>query len=176
MFRPRDLAHSVRLADGVEYLIRPIRPDDETLLQDLVAKSAAEDLRLRFFAPLKRLSPELAEQLTHVDHEREMALAAERDGEILGVVRLAAEPEDTEAEFAVFVRSDMKGKGLGFLLMKEIIAYAREHGLKAVVGRVLAENRTMLQMASELGFARTRDDEDPGVVRVRIELGPVTAS
>jgi acetyltransferase len=100
-----------------------------------------------------------------------MAFVAMRGREVLGVVRLSADPDNVEAEYAVIVRSDIKGKGLGFLLMREIIGYARERGIRTVVGKVLRENTTMLRMAGELGFVRRRDEEDPSIVEVRIDLG-----
>jgi acetyltransferase len=170
---PKRLEKEARLADGRAFLLRPIRPEDEPLIQDVLARSTAEDLRLRFFAPLKRLSPALAARLTQIDYDREMAFVAEREGAILGVVRVSADPDNVEAEYAVFVRSDMKGNGLGYLLMQEMIAYARSRGIQAVTGKVLRENTTMLKMADELGFVRRRDSEDPGIVEVRIELRPM---
>jgi acetyltransferase len=169
---PKRLEKEVRIADGRRFLLRPIRPEDEPLIQDALARSTAEDLRLRFFAPLKRLSPQLAARLTQIDYDREMAFVAVEDGAILGVVRISADPDNIEAEYAVFVRSDMKGKGLGYLLMQEMIAYARSRGIRAVTGKVLRENTTMLQMADELGFVRRRDSDEPGIVEVRIELKP----
>jgi acetyltransferase len=169
---PKRLEKEAHLADGRSLLLRPIRPEDEPLIQDTLSKSTPEDLRLRFFAPLKRLSPLLAARLTQIDYDREMAFVAEHEGAILGVVRISADPDNIEAEYAVFVRSDMKGKGLGYLLMQEMIAYARARGIRAVTGKVLRENTTMLRMADELGFCRRRDSEDPGIVEVRIELHP----
>jgi acetyltransferase len=167
---PKRLEKEASLADGRAFRLRPIRPEDEPLIHEMLAKSTTEDLRLRFFAPLKRLSPLLAARLTQIDYDREMAFVAERDGAILGAVRISADPDNIEAEYAVFVRSDMKGKGLGYLLMQEMIAYAGSRGIRAVTGKVLRENTTMLRMANELGFVRRRDSEDPGIVEVRIEL------
>jgi len=169
---PKQLEKEARLADGRAFFLRPIRPEDEPLIQAMLEKSTAEDLRLRFFTPLRRLSPQLAARLTQIDYDREMAFVAEREGEILGAVRISADPDNIEAEYAVFVRSDMKGKGLGYLLMQEMIAYARSRGIHAVSGKVLRENTTMLQMAAELGFVRRRDSEDPNIVEVRVELQP----
>lgn len=169
---PKRLEKEGRLPDGRAFLLRPIRPEDEPLIQAMLEKSTAEDLRLRFFTPLKRLSPQLAARLTQIDYDREMAFVAEREGEILGAVRISADPDNIEAEYAVFVRSDMKGKGLGYLLMQEMIAYAKSRGIQAVTGKVLRENTTMLQMATELGFVRRRDSEDPNIVEVRVELQP----
>jgi acetyltransferase len=134
-----------------------------------------EDIRLRFFAPMKRLSHQMAAKLTQIDYDREMALVAvaeTSDGheELYGIVRIAADPDNQKAEYAVMVRSDLKGKGLGYVLMTQIIEYARSRGLKEVFGEVLRENTTMLAMCSELGFSRRENRDEPGVVEVTIGL------
>lgn len=170
---PKRLEHQVTLKDGRGFLIRPIRPEDEPLIHDMVAKTAMEDLRLRFFAPMKRLSHLMAARLTQIDYDREMALIAQApadDGSgadaIYGTVRIAADPDNERAEYAVLLRSDMKGKGLGYLLMKKILDYARERGIKEVFGEVLRENTSMLGLCRELGFTRHESPDDPGIVEV----------
>jgi acetyltransferase len=72
------------------------------------------------------------------------------------------------AEFDIMVRTDMQGRGFGFRLMKEILAQARERGLKAIVGYVANRNRKMLSMATELGFSFKR--LPAGVVRITARL------
>lgn len=167
---PSELAHEIALADGSAAQVRAIRPEDEPLLLDMLARSAADDIRLRFFAPLKEISHTFAARLTQIDYDREMALVAiGTDGAMLGVVRLIADPDGLAAEFAVFVRSDLKGRGLGWRLMTEILDYARARGVRQVHGDVLRENSTMLNMAAELGFG-VAPSPDPTVVRVEIDL------
>ncbi len=95
-----------------------------------------------------------------------MPEAARAEGEILGVSRIVATPENDRAEFAVMVRSDMKGRGLGFQLMKDILAHARARGHRDRLWRRAPENTTMLQMAGELGFIR--EGTESGVVRISI--------
>ena len=137
----------------------------------------AEDLRLRFFAPLKRLSHQAAARLTQIDYDREMGLIAigpdpdTGDTIMFGVVRINADPDNLRAEYAVMVRSDMKGQGLGYILMNKILDYARSRGIKEVYGEVLRENTNMLGMCRALGFVRKENMDEPGVVEVRIELG-----
>ena len=173
---PQSLEKSVRLEDGREFLLRPIRPEDEPLLQDMLDHSTAEDIRLRFFTPLKRLTHEVAARLSQIDYDREMALVAEapdpegtRDT-IWGVVRIAADPDNETAEYGIMVRSDIKGHGLGHLLMTEILSYARARGVGTVYGEVLRENTTMLKMADDLGFTRGQSEDEPGAVHVSIRL------
>ena len=71
---------------------------------------------------------------------------AQNTGELLGVVRLIADPDYTRGEYAILVRSDLKGRGLGWRLMQHLIDYAKAEGLKELHGSVLAENSTMLRM------------------------------
>jgi acetyltransferase len=171
---PKRLEKATRLADGTPALIRPIRPEDEPLIHAMFARLTPEDIRLRFFAPMKQLTHQAAARMTQIDYDREMALVAEvsrPDGgnDILGVVRIAADPDNQKAEYAVLVRSDMKGKGLGFKLMHEILEYARERGIGLVHGQVLRENTNMLRLCRDLGFIRHDAPDEPGVVEVEID-------
>jgi acetyltransferase len=169
---PAALAHEAELPGGQRVLIRPIRPEDEPRFREMIRRTSPEDLRLRFFGKLREIPHTLSARLSQIDYSREMALAAFETGErqeMLGVARLIADPEIENAEFAVMVRSDMKGLGLGYRLMNELIGYARGRNLKALSGDVIAANTTMLKMAAELGFERVPTDE-PGLARVRIDL------
>jgi len=173
---PKELEKPIRLPDGATFLLRPIQPEDAPALRGMVEKwTDADDRRLRFFTSFKTLAPELCARLTQIDYEREMALVAvdtERPFEeaFCGVVRISADPDRERAEYAVLVRSDMKGRGLGTALMNEIIEYARAQGIGELFGSVLRENRTMLDIAERLGFERRADTGDPEVVEVRLPL------
>jgi len=168
---PKQLEKEITTQDGLRALLRPIRPEDEPALRETFKKLAPEDVRLRFFTPMKELSHQFAARLTQIDYDREMALVAVNpadSGDIWGVVRITADPDNRHGEYAVVVRSDLKGRGLGYCLMQELIAYARRRGIGEIVGDVLAENRSMLQMCRELGFEVTHDPEDPQLMRVRL--------
>jgi len=174
---PKGLEDRITIKDGRQFVVRPILPEDEPLVHHMVANQTQEDLRLRFFAPLKRLSHQAAARLTQMDYDREMGLVAvgpdPETGETImyGVVRITADPDNLRAEYAVMVRSDMKGQGLGYQLMNKILDYARSRGIKEVYGEVLRENTNMLGMCRALGFIRKENLDEPGVVEVRIELG-----
>jgi acetyltransferase len=152
--------------------VRPIRPEDERLYKDFFAKVTQSDQRLRFFTAAPNLSHRFLAQLTQIDYSREMAFVAisERDGDLAGVVRMVADPDYAEAEFAILVRSDLKGCGLGWHLMQHLIAYAKAEKLQRLHGSVLADNTTMLQMCRELGFAVEPQPDDASVRTVRLEL------
>ena len=144
---------SSSLRDGTALRLRPLRPEDEPLLHDLAAHMSHEDLRLRFFTPVRGLTHAVAARLSQLDYDREMALLAERDGMALGVAHFFADPDRLRAEYAIAVRSDWKGRGVGYLLMTRLIDIARQRGIGELVGEVLRENEPMLQMCRELGFA-----------------------
>jgi acetyltransferase len=160
------------LLDGTRVSIRPLKPEDGKLYPDFFSEVTAEDRRLRFFGPLAELSQEMIDRFTHYDPKTAMAFIAIDDstGKMLGVVRLHDDPDGKGAEFAVTVRSALKGHGLGYLLMQHIIEYARAKKLATVHGEVLAENTTMLKMAEELGFEVHDELMERGIKRVSLTL------
>jgi len=139
---------------GERVLVRQLRPEDMALYPDFFDDVSAEDLRLRFFACIAEFGAAEIYKLTHLDYRHEMAFMAldEDTGHMLGLVHLKDELDEKTAEFAILVRSRLKGHGLGWLLMRRVIDYAKEKGLRRVYGDVLVENTTMLQMCAELGF------------------------
>jgi acetyltransferase len=167
------LTHHGALADGTRVLVRPLRPEDAALYPEFIAHVTAEDARLRFFITIRELSDERIAELTHLDHARAMAFIAieEASGKMLGVVRLHLDADAKAGEYAVIVRSALKGRGLGWLLMLRIIEYARTIGLERVHGQVLAENTTMLRMCAELGFHVEDEPHAKGIKLVTLDLG-----
>jgi acetyltransferase len=170
---PRELERAVSVAGFESATLRPIRPEDATALADLLARVTPEDSRLRFFVPLPRLEPRQLARMTQIDYDREMAFIATRQDqggeETLAVVRAVADPDRTQAEFAILVRSDLKGRGLGALLMRKLIRYCRERGIGELVGDVLASNARMLALARDLGCG-IESGADATVKRVRLPL------
>jgi len=172
---PRQLERKIALRDGSEAVLRPVRPEDEPVFQETFAQLDKEDVRMRFFAPLGKLTHVLAARLTQIDYDRQMAFVAIRrraDGsfEGLGVVRIAIDPNHERGEYAVVVRSDLKGSGLGYLLMMAIVDYAKRQGLREVFGLVLRENERMLRMARQMGFTLHGAADDPTLVEVKLAL------
>ena len=170
---PKELEEVLSLPDGRTFLLRPVRPEDEPAFQTLFKKLSQEDIRMRFFAPKKELSHPFAARLTQIDYDREMALVLAEPGtagEIFGAVHFSADPDGECAEFAILLRSDMAGLGLGPLLMRRIIDHSRERGLRELFGEVLRENRPMLRICELFKFQRTSKADDPSVVEVRLKL------
>ncbi len=164
-----------KLADGSEAFVRPIRPEDERFYAMYMDRMDPEDIRLRMFMPVREFSHEFLARMTQIDYAREMAFIALRsdgagDQESLGVARFFADPDYEKGEYAVLVRSDLKGLGLGWILMQHLISYAKSEGLKELYGSVLCENTNMLKMCRELGFSVKRNPEDEMVYTVTLDL------
>jgi acetyltransferase len=169
---PKEWERQVALRDGTAVLVRPVRPEDEPLYEHFFTEVSAQDLRLRFFAPVKEFGHAFIARLTQIDYARAMAFIAieQATGNMLGGVRLHADANYDRGEYAILLRSDLKGKGLGWLLMQMMIEYARVTGLKVIEGQVLAENTTMLAMCHELGFHVSADPDEPGVCLVKLAV------
>ena len=167
---PKHLETDQRLRDGTVVQLRPVRPEDEPLLHDLAGHMSPEDLRLRFFTPVRGLTHIVAARLTQVDYDREMALLAQHEGTSLGIAHFFADPDRLSAEYAIAVRSDWQGRGVGYLLMTRLIEIAQQCGIGELVGEVLRGNGPMLEMCRTLGFGVRPDPEDPAILRVKKPL------
>ncbi|MCI4662836.1 MAG: bifunctional acetate--CoA ligase family protein/GNAT family N-acetyltransferase [Neomegalonema sp.] len=157
---------------GERLHIRPIRPEDERFYSEFFEHLSSEDIHLRFFGTMKKMSHDQVARLTQLDYSRAMAFGAFPPGDstLLGVARLAANPDLTEAEYAVIVRTDHKGEGLGWALMERLIDYARAEGIGLLYGDVLDGNQAMLSMCKELGFVERDHPDDRTLQRVELHL------
>ena len=172
---PKELEETITLSNNQELLLRPVLPEDEPSLQALAQRTSPEDLRLRFFQPISKLSHQMAATLTQIDYHREMALAAVGPGlpgqaEMFGIVNLSANPNNDRAEYSIIVDRSLRGLGLGNRLMRRIIAYARARGIQEIHGEVLTENQAMLQLDRTLGFAIHNHPEDYDLKHVVLKL------
>ena len=175
---PKELEETQSLG-GRQVLLRPIRPEDEPQHREFLSRLTPEDVRFRFFSSVRELPHSQMARFTQIDYEREMAFIAtapnpdgENDGgeaETLGVVRVVTDPDNETAEFAIVVRSDLKGQGFGAALLDKMIAYCRARGTGRLVGQVMAANRAMLGLAKSRGF-RDQRGEDFETVEVTLDL------
>ena len=169
---PTELEEGAWLKDQSHVLLRPIRPEDEPAHKQFVRQVSDEDRYKRFFADVGELGHEELARMTQIDYDREMAfVAVGQDGpfsqQILGVVRAIASPDQSDAEFAILVRSDLKGLGLGKLMMEKIVRYARERGIGQLSGMTMPSNRGMIDLAKRLGFKIDIQLED-GIVNMEL--------
>ena len=172
---PPQWQRHLNVKDGWAIFARPIRPEDESLIHEFLRHETSQDIRLRFFAPVKEFSHEFIARLTQLDYARAMAFVAidEATSELIGVVRIHSDSIYESGEYAILLRSNLKGRGLGWALMQLMIEYAKSEGLKQISGEVLQENAAMLKMCRELGFAVNSDAEDHTLCNVTLELGSV---
>jgi acetyltransferase len=142
---------------GQPLLLRPIKPEDGAAHLAFFAALDAEDVRYRMFTNLRELQPAQLARMTQIDYDREMAFIATRDDangtpETLAVARVISDPDNDQAEFAIIVRSDLKGLGLGSILMTKLISYCRQRGTREIVGDALSHNIRLLNMVKKCGF------------------------
>ncbi|MGQ9371849.1 GNAT family N-acetyltransferase [Azospirillum sp. A39] len=168
---PRELEAPLVLAGGRRFLVRPLVPQDEPALRSLFGRLTADEVRLRFFAPVAELAHATAARMTQLDYDREMGLAVAEPGPpgvtaLHGVAHLSVDADGERGEFAIMVAHDMGGLGFGPVLMRRLLDHARGRGVREVFGEVLMENRSMLRLCQALGFSRRSQPEDPGVVHV----------
>jgi acetyltransferase len=176
-------AHWVETIDwqGRMLTLRPIRPEDEAQHLEFLGRLDPEDVRMRVFYSRRSIERSELARLTQIDYEREIAFIAVAPGpkgaeETLGSARAVIDPDNIEAEFGIIVRSDLKGSGMGALLMNKLIETLRAHGTQRLVATVLAENRRMLALARDLGFAETRTEPADGTRSVNLLLQPGSAA
>ncbi len=107
-------------AGGAKYSIRPIKPADIELYPDFLDKVSPGDIRLRFLAPRNKFADDMLKRLTQLDYDRDMAFVAleAEGGALAGVGRLCCDPDRTRAEYALLVRTDLQGRGLGWNLLQ----------------------------------------------------------
>jgi acetyltransferase len=171
---PAELEETVAW-QGEIILLRPIRPEDGPAHVAFFNALTPDDVRYRMFVRVRELQPAQLARFTQIDYDREMAFIATRTGadghaETLGVGRVVADPDNMSAEFAVTVRSDLKGKGLGVMLMNKLIAYCRARGTREIVGEALPQNAPVIGLVKKLGFTVGPVDEDEGVRKFWLPL------
>ncbi len=162
-----------RLKDGTEVELRPLEPDDAELLLEGFGALSAQSRYERFFTAVPRLPGHWLEELLDVDHRDREAIAAllAQDEAPLGLARyVRCEDDPGEAEFAVTVADAWQGRGVGRLLMGELIDAARANGLRRLTGDVHATNVPMLRLAESLGRSATLGPPQEGIVHAVIEL------
>lgn len=163
---------------GKPLLLRPIRPEDGEEHQRFFQSLDPLDMRFRMFMQMHELQPSQLARMTQIDYDREMAFVAVRKrddahDETVGVVRAVADPDNQDAEFAIIVRSDLKGQGLGQILMHKLIEYFRRRGTRHIVGETLPDNLALLDLVRGFGF-ETHLEPTQKTVELRLNLQSAT--
>jgi len=172
---PQELEEDFVLAGGRLVRLRPIRPEDEPQHVGLFSRLRPEDIRLRFFGPLGKLTHSAMVRFTQIDYDREMAFVAVArsaggEPETLGEVRAVFDPDNVTAEYSILVCSDIQGRGLGRKLLQKMIDYCRSRGTERLVGMVLRSNHVMLVLIGSLGFQIDQSTDDDQVYDTWLDL------
>lgn len=160
-------------AHGQNFLLRPVRPEDADAHAAMLARFSPEDMRFRFFSPLRQLPIEQIVRLTDIDYTREMAIIAthEASGQTAGVARLVRNDTDGKtAEFAVAIDPAFKKYGLGTILMQDVIAWGQANEVQEIVGQILADNAPMLAFIRRLGFTVRRMPDEPDIMEAKLSF------
>ncbi len=161
-----------KLRDGPAVIIRPIRPEDEPLFDELLRNSSENTLTMRFFRKISDISHEELTRYCHVDYDREMSFVAViREGDtekMIGEVRMSRLPDLENAEMAIVVGDQWQGQGVGKALSLHCIKIAKELGIKKMWMDILKINSRMLYRAEKMGFKKVSSDDDS--IKVMLEL------
>lgn len=160
------------VADNVRYHVRPIKPGDVGLYPEFFAKVSPDDIRLRFLAPRKSFADDMLKRLTQLDYDRDMAFVVldADSGALAAVGRLSCDPDRMKGEYALLVRTDLQGHGLGWNLLSQIVAYTKAERIRLIDGVILAENETMLRMCREFGFSVVHSPDQQGLMLATLDL------
>lgn len=173
---PAQYVSSITLKNGTTAVMRPIRPEDESLMVRFHETLSDETVRSRYFHPIKLGERVAHPRLTRVcfnDYDREIALVVDRQTEhgheILGIGRLSKVPGTDSAEYAVLVSDRCQNLGIGTKLLEVLLRAARDEGVHRVFADILSDNHAMQRAAGKLGFAISENFGE-GTVRSEIVL------
>ena len=169
---PDELVRSVKLRDGAQVKLRPIRPEDIPLWKKMLDHCSPESTWMRFGYLLHASTNEAAARYCFVDYDRELAIVAEPEGlpqEIVAIARLVSDPGTRSAEFAILVLDQWQGRGLGSVLSAYCVEIARQWTFGRIYARTAPDNFRMLHIFRRLGFALDSQRE-PGATRAALEL------
>ncbi|MCG7872267.1 MAG: bifunctional acetate--CoA ligase family protein/GNAT family N-acetyltransferase [Candidatus Thiodiazotropha lotti] len=171
---PVNLVARNQLPNGINIVIRPIRPEDADLEQNFTRQLSNEAKYFRFMSSIQELTPEMLTRFTQIDYHNEMALIAVTEDEHheveLGVARYVINPDKRSCEFALVVADEWQRQGIGHKLMNHLMGIARDRGLERMEGEVLSNNFKMLDLMKSLYFQVTPYPEDNSIKQVIIDL------
>ncbi len=154
--------------EGTRLRVRPARGDDEAALARLFDRVTPEDLRFRFLTGIGHVGHEqLAAMATANDDRSESLIAFGDDGELAAAAMLIGDAAGETAEVAITVRSDRKGRGIGWTLLDHLLVHARQRGYVAVESIEDRANRDAIELEREMGFETRPVDGDPTLICVR---------
>ena len=165
---PSNYVKEITNREGVEFTLRPIRPEDEPKMIAFHEKLSEQSVYLRYFRAFnleQRTEHERLTRICYVDYDRSIALVAETadpktgQQEIVAAGRLTRLQNPEEAEFAMLVRDDFQRRGVGTQLLSHLLEFGANEGIQRVVAYMLPENRGMIEISEKLGFAMSREED-----------------
>ncbi|MBN2523014.1 MAG: bifunctional acetate--CoA ligase family protein/GNAT family N-acetyltransferase [Bacteroidales bacterium] len=153
---PERLTSKVKLDDGNEVYLRPIKPEDEPMWLELLASCSKESIYLRFRYDFYYDSHEVASQFCFIDYDREVAIVAEitekGKKKLIGVGRLIADPDVEIMEYAILITDEWHNKDLGYILTEFCIDIAKNNGIKKLLAETTKNNKPMISVFKKLNF------------------------
>jgi acetyltransferase len=149
---------------GVTMAVRAVLPGDGPILKDLFENVSPGDLRFRFLSGLRHVDEARIAQMIDVDYSTSITFLAFDNLRPIATAMLAAEPDRAKAEVAISVRSDMKGRGIGWTLLQHVLRYARANGIERVESTESRDNGEALGVERDAGFGIHSCDGDPADV------------
>jgi acetyltransferase len=170
---PGRYRRTIKSKNGTPVFLRPIRPEDEPMELEMVNRLSKESLYFRFFGYVPKMTHELMTRFTQIDYDREMAVVAliEQDGkeEMIGVVRIIADPWGEAAEYAILIADEWQGQRLGSQMTDYIIEIGRDMKLSEIYATVLSSNKGMLTLFERKGFDIQREDFETFHVSLKLK-------
>jgi acetyltransferase len=174
---PVQYADTWESEQDIDFVMRPIRPEDEPAMVRFHETLSERTVQLRYFTPMnlrQRTSHERLSRICFIDYAREMALVAVRqnpksgEDDIAAVGRLTKSLNGLNGEFGIIVSDRWQGQGLGKELLRRLIQIGRDENLVSITGYVLPDNQGMLNLTDQLGF--TKEQTEDGVLAVTLQL------
>jgi acetyltransferase len=173
---PQEWIDQIVLQDGTQVTIRPIRPDDAPKLQKAFKRLSTQSIYYRFLQVFAQLTDQQANDFANLDYYHRMALIAEileaGESNLIGVARysMLSGDEPGLAESAVVVIDEYQKRGLGSLLLRHLVRYARSHDVQAFLATVHVSNAQIMRFIKRSGFPAEKKMIEPGVWEIRIRL------
>jgi GNAT superfamily N-acetyltransferase len=172
LVEPSNYSAVEKLRNGERIEIRALKPQDRDDLMAAVGRTSSESLYRRFFAVRRHFTEDETSFYVNIDFHNHVALIAivEENGRptiVAGGRYVVVHPGQAEVAFTVL--DDYQGQGIGAVLLRHLIAIARDAGLKELIADVLAANGAMLKVFRRSGLI-CREQREAGSINVKLEL------
>jgi N-acetylglutamate synthase-like GNAT family acetyltransferase len=157
---------------GFAFHVRPVAVGDEAALAEFYGDVSSDDLRFRFFSAVKKVADDQISAMTHVDHRKTEDFIVTEPGKdrIIANAMLAADDKMEVAEVAMSIRSDMKGRGIGWTLLEHVARYAKAKGIKRLQSIESRDNHAAIELEREMGFVAHSVEDEPAIVLLEADL------